>query len=152
MTAIERLYSSFERLDSDGMAACYAPDACFDDPAFSLRGQREVAGMWRMLVQALQKAPADWRLIVGPITATTAHWEPIYRFSATKRLVHNRIDSTFRLNSDGLIIEQRDVFDFWSWSRQALGAPGWLLGWNPMLRHKVRAQARQNLDRFLAKG
>ncbi|MDB5894551.1 MAG: snoaL-like protein, partial [Rhodoferax sp.] len=36
------------------------------------------------------------------------------------------------------------------WSRQALGAPGMLLGWTPMLRNKVRAQAAANLRKFLA--
>lgn len=35
------------------------------------------------------------------------------------------------------------------WSRQALGAPGYLLGWTPTLRHKVRAQDGASLARFL---
>ena len=45
---------------------------------------------------------------------------------------------------------QRDRFDFWRWARQALGAPGWLLGWSPLLRNKVRATAAKNLARFMA--
>ena len=40
---------------------------------------------------------------------------------------------------------------FRSWSRQALGTPGLLLGWSPFLRNKVRATAAANLKRFLAK-
>ena len=51
---------------------------------------------------------------------------------------------------DGLITRHRDRFDFWRWSRQALGPAGWLLGWTPLLRAKVRATAAGNLDRFLA--
>jgi hypothetical protein len=78
-----------------------------------------------------------------------AHWEAHYRFSATKRLVHNRIDASFRFR-DGLIIEHVDRFDFWAWARQALGAPGLLLGWTPMLRNKVRAQAATKLALFRA--
>jgi SnoaL-like domain len=147
---IALLYQSFQRLDGDAMADCYADDATFNDPAFSLRGRREIGGMWRMFTTAIKKAPSEWRLDVGPITTTTAHWEPYYRFSATKRMVHNVIDSTFRCNAEGLIVEQRDVFDFWRWSRQALGAPGWALGWSPILRNKVRAQAASNLHRFLS--
>ena len=29
------------------MAACYAPDATFEDEAFSLKGRDQVGGMWR---------------------------------------------------------------------------------------------------------
>ena len=59
-------------------------------------------------------------------------------------------DATFGGNS--LITTHRDRFNFWTWSRQALGAPGLLLGWSPYLRNKVRAQAASNLQRFLVKG
>ena len=31
------------------MATFYAPEAYFDDEVFSLRGHREVTGMWRTL-------------------------------------------------------------------------------------------------------
>ena len=79
-----------------------------------------------------------------------AHWDAHYRFSATGRLVLNRIDAAFSFNPDGLIVTHRDRFDFWAWSRQALGAPGWLLGWTPLLRNKVRQQAAANLRKFLA--
>mgnify|MGYP000423281271 CR=1 FL=1 len=52
---------------------------------------------------------------------------------------------------DGLIIEHRDSFDFYRWSRQALGVPGLLLGWSSFLQNKVRAQAAANLKRYLGK-
>ena len=52
---------------------------------------------------------------------------------------------------DDEVFSLQDRFDFWRWSRQALGAPGVLLGWTPMLRGKVRGQAGANLQRFLAK-
>ena len=65
--------------------------------------------------------------------------------------MHNKIDAEFEFDKQGLITRQRDRFDFWDWSRQALGTPGLLLGWSPFLRRKVRAQAAANLQRFLAK-
>ena len=65
-------------------------------------------------------------------------------------MVLNRIDGEFSFNPQGLIIKHRDRFDFWTWSRQALGTPGLLLGWTPMLRKKVRATAAGNLAKFLA--
>ena len=46
---IDDFYAAFARLDADGMAACYADDAMFDDEVFSLRGTPEVMGMWGML-------------------------------------------------------------------------------------------------------
>ena len=37
-----------------------------------------------------------------------------------------------------------------SWARQALGPPGLLLGWTPVIRTAVRRKARAGLDEFLA--
>ena len=149
---IERLYAAFERLDAETMAACYAPDAAFDDEAFSLRGRTQIGAMWAMLCAAVQAKGRDvWKLEVRDITERSAHWEATYRFSATGRIVHNVIEAEFEFDpTTGLITRQRDRFDFWRWARQALGAPGLLLGWTPMLRAKVRAQAAKNLDRFMA--
>ena len=148
---IETLYAAFARLDSDAMAACYAENARFDDAAFSLAGRREIGGMWRMLCEAVQaKGREVWKLEVSAITDNSAHWEPQYRFSATGRMVHNIIDAQFEFDSAGLIVRHQDTFDFWRWSRQALGAPGMLLGWTPFLRGKVRAQAGASLAKFLA--
>jgi hypothetical protein len=152
---LEKLYSAFARLDSATMAQCYAADAAFDDEAFSLRGHREVTGMWHMLCDATQAKGRDvWKLDYSGIAADAstgqAHWEADYRFSTTGRMVHNVIDSRFSFNPQGLIQTQRDSFDFWAWSRQALGAPGLLLGWTPFLRNKVRATAAANLKKYLA--
>ena len=66
--------------------------------------------------------------------------------------MHNKIDAAFTFDGNGLIATHRDRFDFWAWSRQALGTPGLLLGWSPFLRNKVRATAAGNLQRFLTKG
>jgi hypothetical protein len=152
---LEKLYGAFARLDADTMAQCYADDASFDDPAFSLRGHRQVTGMWRMLCGATQAKGADvWKLAYSGIAADAgsgqAHWEADYLFSATGRRVHNVVDSRFSFNPQGLISTQRDSFDFWAWSRQSLGTPGLLLGWTPFLRNKVRAQAAANLQKYLA--
>ena len=148
---ITRLYAALARLDGEAMQACYAPDAEFDDEAFSLRGAAQIGGMWRMLCSATQAKGRDvWRVEVSQITEHSAHWEAHYRFSATGRIVHNIIDAQIDCGPDGLIRRHRDTFDFWRWSRQALGAPGLLLGWTGFLRRKVRLQAAANLARFLA--
>ncbi|RZL89124.1 MAG: nuclear transport factor 2 family protein [Variovorax sp.] len=151
---IRRFYDAFARLDADTMAACYAPDAVFDDEAFSLRGAREVGGMWKMLCEATRAKGADvWKLdysgVQADVSGGRAHWDAHYRFSATGRIVDNAIDARFTFTPEGLIATHRDRFDFWTWSRQALGAPGLLLGWTPMLKKKVRATAAKNLAAFL---
>ena len=154
-TTLENFYTAFARLDADTMAACYAPDAVFDDEVFSLRGHEQVTGMWRMLSTATKARGADvWKLAFSDIeadaTSGKAHWEADYRFSATGRMVHNVIDGVFEFNDQGLITRHRDRFDFYRWSRQALGTPGLLLGWTPFLRVKVKATAAANLQKFLA--
>lgn len=153
---LSRFYRAFAALDADTMALCYAPDARFQDEVFTLDGRDQIAAMWRMLCTATRaKGREAWSLQFSDIDADDyqgrAHWQARYRFSATGRRVHNIIDAQFAFG-DGLIITQRDRFDFWSWSRQALGAPGWLLGWTPALRKKVRAQAAANLKAFRGQG
>lgn len=60
---LEKFYSAFARLDPDTMAQCYAPDASFDDEAFSLRGHEQVTGMWHMLCDATRAKGRDvWQL------------------------------------------------------------------------------------------
>ncbi len=148
---IETFYAAFERLDGDAMQSCYADDASFDDEAFSLRGRREVGAMWRMLCDGVKaKGREVWRLQWRDVTESSAHWEATYLFSATGHTVHNVIDASFEFDRDGRIVRHVDRFDFWRWSRQALGVPGVLLGWSPMLRGKVRATAAARLAKFMA--
>ena len=48
------------------------------------------------------------------------------------------------------IRDSHDSFDLWRWSRQALGTKGLLLGWTPLVRNAVRAQALKGLRAFQA--
>jgi hypothetical protein len=152
--AIESFYSAFARLDAEGMAPFYADDVEFKDEVFLLRGKREVMGMWRMLCAATRAKGADvWNLDYREVQADDrsggAQWNAHYRFSATGRIVDNSIAARFKFDRAGRVLKHRDSFDFWRWSRQALGAPGLVLGWTPLLRNKVRAQAAANLRKFL---
>ena len=60
----------------------------------------------------------------------------------------NDVHADIRVEN-GLIVDHVDRFSFWAWSRQALGVPGVLLGWTPMLRSKVGGTARKGLDEFM---
>ena len=146
---IQRFYEAFARGDGDAMAACYTPDARFSDPVFTdLRGE-EPGAMWRMLtaqaselrVELLERAAEDGH--------GTARWRAHYVFSRTGRPVVNDARASFRF-AGGLIAEHDDAFGFHRWARQALGTPGLLLGWTPLLRASVRRRAAAGLERFVA--
>lgn len=149
IAVIKRFYDAFDEGDGDTMAACYAPDARFSDPAFGkLRGE-EIGGMWRMLTSRATDLDVELVESDADDDSGTAHWIARYTFVRTGRPVVNDVRATFRFR-DGLIAEHHDEFDFHKWSRQALGTPGLLLGWTPLLRNKVRSTARGDLEKFLA--
>jgi ketosteroid isomerase-like protein len=145
---IQRFYAAFNQKDGAAMSLCYAREAVFEDPAFGELKGAQIGAMWRMLCSRA----ADLQVVASDIQADevrgSAHWEADYTFSQTNRLVHNVIDARF-VFANGLIVEHRDHFDFWRWSRQALGMPGLLLGWSGFLNDKVRRQARANLERYM---
>ncbi len=148
---INRFYEAFARRDGAAMAACYHPEARFSDPAFpNLRGG-EIGAMWTMLCQRAQEFSLTFRDVQADAARGSAHWEAKYLFSKTGRRVHNIIEAEFAFK-DGLIVAHDDRFDFWRWSRQALGLPGVLLGWSGFLRGKVQAEAAKGLAIFQKKG
>jgi hypothetical protein len=84
------------------------------------------------------------------VTPGSAHWIARYTFGQTGRPVVNDVSSTFRFR-DGLIADQRDDFDFYRWTRQALGPMGVALGWTRIVQGSVRHRAQAGLDQFLAR-
>lgn len=144
---IHRFYEAFARLDHCTMAACYAASARFADPVFPDLRDAQVGLMWRMLCER----GSDLRVTHGPVEMERdrcrTEWEAWYTFSATGRPVHNRIRAEFVMR-DGLIAEHRDQFNFHRWARQALGFKGLVLGWTPLVRRAVQAQAARSLERF----
>jgi ketosteroid isomerase-like protein len=147
---IERFYAAFAACDGAAMEACYADDVSFSDPVFpDLRG-REAGGMWRMLTSQAKDLRIELAEHAAEGERGSARWIANYTFSRTGRPVRNEVRASLRFGPDALITEHVDDFDFWKWSRQALGVPGTLLGWTPIVRNGVRKQARESLDEFLA--
>ncbi|VXC77631.1 conserved hypothetical protein [Pseudomonas sp. 8Z] len=146
---ITRFYSAFQQLDAEAMAACYATDVRFADPVFTdLRG-REAADMWRMLCSRAEDFSLTFDSVQADDHVGSARWVATYRFSATGRQVVNHIQARFAFHN-GLIVEHRDHFDLWRWTRQALGSKGWLLGWAPPVQGAIRRQAARGLAQFRA--
>lgn len=146
---IHHFYTCFKNKDIKGMQNCYADNATFSDAVFIGLNAKQVRCMWEMLI----KSGKDLRLTFSNIEADeltgTAEWVAHYTFSATGKKVINNVNAAF-VFENGKIIEHRDSFNFYTWSRQALGLPGLLLGWMPFLKNKVRNKAANNLRLYMA--
>ncbi len=105
--------------------------------------------MWRMLCER----GTDLKLTHSDVQADeqrgSANWDASYTFTATGRKVHNRIHAEF-VFADGKIADHRDHFDFYRWSRMALGPLGVALGWTPFVRKQVQEKAARQLRKFMA--
>lgn len=149
---IQQFYQAFARHDAESMAALYHDDAVFTDPAFGTLKGEEVGKMWRMLIERGRESLAVTHSNVQASgDVGSAQWTADYQFGSTGRMVHNEITARFEFK-EGKIIRHIDSFNLWKWSRQALGMPGFLLGWTPFLKNKVRAQARKGLRRYIDAG
>lgn len=148
--SIERLYAALDACDAPTMVSLYAPDAVFSDPAFGELHGPEVGAMWTMLCSQATDLSVQASEVEADDDAGSAHWVAHYTFSASGRPVVNDIRARFRFR-DGLIVEHRDRFSMWKWSRQALGTPAYALGWHPLGQRLFRRKARGRLDEFIAK-
>ncbi len=146
----EKFYTAFQNLDAETMASCYHEDISFSDPVFENLQGAQAPAMWRMLCSRAKDLKLEFSNITADERQGSAHWEARYTFSATGRQVHNKIDAYFTFR-DGLLYNHRDDFDFWAWTRMALGAKGILLGWAPPVQNAVRKQAMKGLETFMAK-
>jgi ketosteroid isomerase-like protein len=146
---IERFYEAFDRRDGEAMAACYAPHARFSDPVFPGLQNEEPGAMWRMLTGRADDLRVELLEHDADETSGTAHWKATYTFTQTGRPVVNDVHARFRFD-DGLIAQHEDSFSFFRWSRQALGVPGLLLGWTPVLQKATQRKARAGLDEYIA--
>jgi ketosteroid isomerase-like protein len=144
---VDRFYRAFAAKDAAAMAACYHPQATFEDPAFGPLDHDQACAMWAMLLGRATDLDITHRVLQESATSAEAHWEACYTFIRTGRPVLNRIHATFTLE-DGLIRTHRDWFNFWAWARQAFGVTGLLLGWTPWFQEKVRGEALRGLAKF----
>jgi len=58
------------------------------------------------------------------------------------------IEASFAF-ANGKIVAHQDHFDLWRWAGMALGTPGKILGWTPMMKGKIRAEAKKGLEQFM---
>lgn len=150
-TRIADFYAAFAARDGEAMAAHYAPDATFRDPAFGTLTGQEAGDMWRMLTGRAEDLRIDLPFHDADENGGQANWIAHYTFAQTGRKVVNDVHARFRFADDGRFAEHVDDFSFHAWSKQALGTPGTLLGWTPILPALTRRRARGQLDAFRAR-
>jgi ketosteroid isomerase-like protein len=150
MGIAQRFFDACAIGDYHSMGLMYAPTATFSDPIFPLLSGPETALMWEMLLTRAQ----DFCVSVNVEEEESqgggharAVWVARYLYGATGRHVENRVRTEMTCQA-GRIVKQVDHFSFWNWSRQALGAPGLLLGWTPIVRKKVQQGAQAQLIKF----
>jgi len=146
---VQRLFTSLQHRDAEGMIACYHPRVRFEDPVFGVLDYAQVSAMWRMLCERGHDLSVTFDIVGSDAERPQVIWDARYTFGKTGRKVQNHITSKFEF-LEGLISRQRDVFDVWRWSRMALGPMGALAGWTPMVRSKIRKAAASDLRAFMA--
>jgi hypothetical protein len=162
---IKVFYTCFQKLDWKGMLDCYHEEVFFYDPVFENLEGPQVRAMWEMLLSNakdlqlsfsnIQADPASAQEIAAepssaPRSYGSCDWVATYTFSQTGRRVVNKGKALFTF-SEGKIAEHHDNFDLWRWSRQALGIPGILFGWTPVLQNKIRQKAQRSLEKFMTR-
>jgi ketosteroid isomerase-like protein len=148
---IQRLYDALDRHDGEAMAACYAKDAKFHDPAFGDLYGPEVGEMWRMLTSRAEDLDVELREHDADDQVGHAHWIATYTFTQTGRPVVNDVRAKF-VFADGAISHHVDEFAYGRWARQALGPIGWAITVYPPLGRTVRKRARETLADYMKGG
>ncbi|QNJ99169.1 nuclear transport factor 2 family protein [Constantimarinum furrinae] len=146
---IEKFYEAFTELDAERMIEYYHDEVTFQDPAFGILKGEAAKNMWRMLCES-QKGK-DFKVVTSTIEvaekSAKAHWEAYYTFGKHKRKIHNIITANFEFK-DGKIINHIDRFNLYKWSRQAMGAKGYLVGWTTFFRKKLQKRTNLKLSEF----
>jgi len=145
---IERFYAAFNNGDYKTMQDLYHPAATFSDPVFRDMNAKETRAMWQMLVTSGKDLKVTVSNVKGDVLGGTCHWEAVYTFSTTGRVVHNKIDARFEI-ANGKILRHEDNFNLHKWSRMAFGLTGAIAGWTPFFKKKIRETAEKRLAGFM---
>lgn len=146
---INDFYSAFKAKSFKGMQECYHDEAEFHDPVFQRLTSAEVKAMWQMLLSSSNDLKVTYETVSAGDERGRCRWQAWYTFSSTGNAVHNVVNAAFEFR-DGKIYRHRDDFNFWRWSKMALGPVGYLLGWTPFLRNRIRSTAKYRLQRMMS--
>lgn len=114
-------FDAFARGDAKTMGAQYAPNARFDDPIYSLKGQGDIAHMWSSLLKTGKNLSLKSQVLESDGNQVKVAWQADYTLFGRK--VHNESVSTMEVR-DGRIVSQRDDWSWSKWARQAFPLGG----------------------------
>jgi len=144
-----KFYTAFAAGNAEQMNTCYHRDATFHDPAFGHLDFEEVKAMWKMLISRSKSLSIEFEIFEVNENHGAATWVASYPFGKNQRSVVNHVHSSFEIEN-GLILKQRDKFDLWKWSRQALGTPGLVFGWTPSMKKQIQSKSKKMLARYMS--
>ncbi len=148
---IYHFYSSLQEGNIEDLLSCYDPQVRFSDPAFGELQGEHAHYMWRMLVSKMSsEIKIDVNHVYDQNGRIHCSWTADYAFGKKQRKVHNVVSSTFTFKNNRIITHD-DFFDLWSWTRQALGAPGYLLGWSSLMQRKMVERNQLYLKKYMKK-
>ena len=145
---ITKFYSSFQQKNPAGMIECYHDQIEFSDPAFQNLKGIEAKAMWQMLIERSTNLTITFSNVKATEKVGSADWVAEYDFSKTNRKVINKIHAEF-IFKDGKIVSHKDSFNLWKWAGMALGIKGFLLGFTPIVRNKIREEAMTGLKMYM---
>lgn len=147
----QQFYTAFAEMRAEDMVSMYHPEAQFTDPAFGTLHGEQIKNMWRMLIKSQEGKPfvVQHNGIKESHNGVELNWKAAYFFSKTSRRVLNKISANIEFK-DGLIYRHTDSFNLYWWSCQALGIPGYLIGWTPFFKKKLQHQTKEMLKKFEA--
>jgi ketosteroid isomerase-like protein len=144
---LERFYTAVQRSDIAAVRTCYSPNVLYSDPVFGeLRGDRAVI-RWQMIFSREAPLQMSFSDLAADHTTGSGRWEARITSTRTGREVRMVIDSRFRF-AGGRILEHRDTFSVYRWSKMALGPAVRLAGWTTPLRSMLQRETAAMLDRF----
>ena len=148
---IENFYTAFSNGNVNGMIDCYHKDIVFQDPAFGvLKGER-ASKMWEMLLSRSTKSTKiNFDTVQADSKTGSANWVAEYNYGEKNRKVINNVSANFKFK-DGKIIEHIDTFNLWTWTQQAMGFLGYLMGWTSFMKTKIQKTTNKQLNEFIEK-
>jgi len=141
---ITGLYNAYKERNPELMASFYTEDASFKDEIFGEVTGQEIPKVWEVVHSTTSNFYLYFHIVNVNKNLATVNSQLSYTFKHTGRKIDISITSIFRFEN-GKIRHQVDEYSLWKWASQAFGVSGFLLGWNPKFKNKIRQSAQNTI-------